>query len=269
MTNGEGNVSLGDDSEISVAFRPGRTNSPISFDRNIKSPTLRDSPKTPTLKINPIIGEINMQNSRRSTSISNILVKSFQPCLKRNGGSSESGEHFRDVQALLLKYRKEALLLSEIHMTSSEFCRVRNQWCTLCALIVALVCSVIDPILQKYADGVQKVFTTVSFAFIGGLNVVFNFLAFQQREEKHKQARDSYLLIVDSVEIALAYSAEEDSDKRYDFNKVLAEVRQIKTAITKNAPTIPPSISTKYESILCPSLLKYELNQEKGADIKK
>ena len=98
------------------------------------------------------------------------------------------------------------------------------------------------------------------------MNVVFNFLAFQQREEKHKQARDSYLQIVDSIEVALAYSHEEGADKKYDFNKVMGEVRQIRTSIVKNAPAIPVYLSHKYEDILAPSLLKYELKVAQKAN---
>lgn len=232
------------------------TNSPIS-DVNIGSPILR---------INPIIedniGPKNSVSLGTPSPIPNVLLKSFQPILKQSN-SSESGEQFKDIQSLLLKYRKESKLLAEIHMLASEFCRTKNQQCTLAALMVALVCSVVDPILQKYADEIQKIFTTVSFAFIGGLNVIFHFLAYQQREEKHKQARDNYLQIVDNIEVALAYSHEEGAEKTYDFTKVLTEVRQIKTSIAKNAPPIPPHISHKYECILAPSLLKYEIKTEK------
>jgi len=230
-------------------------NSPIS-DINISSPVL---------KINPIIGDTGQKISESiGTPIPNVLLKSFQPILKQSN-SSESGEQFKDIQSLLLKYRKESKLLAEIHMLASEFCRTKNQHCTLVALMVALVCSVVDPILQKYADEIQKIFTTVSFAFIGGLNVIFHFLAYQQREEKHKQARDNYLQIVDNIEVALAYSHEENAEKTYDFTKVLTEVRQIKTSIAKNAPPIPPHISHRYECILAPSLLKYEVKQENEA----
>ena len=231
-----------------------KSNSPISFKLD----------QSPLLKLNPTIKNNNLQSST-SPSFSNILVRSFQPKL-RQSNSSDSGEQFKDIQSLLAKYRKESLLLSDIHMMASEYCRCRNQFCTLTALIVSLVCSVVDPILQKYADDVQKIFTTISFAFIGGLNVVFNFLAFQQREEKHKQARDSYLQIVDSIEVALAYSHEEGADKKYDFNKVMGEVRQIRTSIVKNAPAIPVYLSHKYEDILAPSLLKYELKVAQKAN---
>ena len=249
------------DDSVKNNMKINPTNSPIS-NVNIGSPVL---------KINPIIedntGIKNSVSLGTPSPIPNVLLKSFQPILKQSN-SSDSGEQFKDIQSLLMKYRKESKLLAEIHMLAAEFCRTRNQICTLSALMIALLCSVADPILQKYADEIQKIFTTVSFAFIGGLNVIFHFLAYQQREEKHKQARDNYLQIIDSIEVAVAYSHEEDADKKYDFHKVLAEVRQIKTSIAKNSPPIPPHISHKYERILAPSLLKYEVKQEKESEKK-
>uniref|UniRef100_A0A6C0LLV1 SMODS and SLOG-associating 2TM effector domain-containing protein n=1 Tax=viral metagenome TaxID=1070528 RepID=A0A6C0LLV1_9ZZZZ len=188
------------------------------------------------------------------------LIKAFTPeILEKTTKTSDSGEEFKNPKALLNKYRKESSLLAEIHTKSSLYCESRNQFCTLFALTLSLLCSVVDPILQRYAEDIQKIFTTASFALIGGLNVMFNFLAWQQKSEHHKQARDAHRQIVEIVELAFAYSAE----KEYDFNKVLNEIRQIHTNLTKITPPIPGPISLKYEKILSPSLLKSELKELK------
>ena len=232
-----------------------------------RDPHLRTSSCPYKLDIIPNIGGINevdaFSNSEKmvrlkseSPTLPGFLIKSFRPqvCMSI---SSNSAEQFKDIQSLLMKYRREGLLLSEIHSLASAYCRTRNQICTLTALTITLICSVTEPLLKDCA--VSGTFSTVSFAFIGGLNVVFNFLSFQQRTEKHKQSRDSYLAIVDTIEVSLAYSHEEGANAKYDFNKVLNEVRQIKNTITKNAPAIPHTIAKKYETILSPSLLKHEL----------
>ena len=208
---------------------------------------------SPTLTLNnhPIIE--NLKSLSTGPAYSTGVLKSLHPQLIKCT-SSESEEQLKDIHALLLKYRKESLLLSEIHMAASEYCANRNTYCTLIALTVSLLCSCTDPIIEGYFGcSVHKLFTTISFAFIGGLNVVFNFLAFQRREEKHKQTRDSYLQIVDMIEMALVITQEQN------LNKVMSDVKQMRNAILKNSYSIPHCISGKYESILSPSLLKYEL----------
>ena len=229
----------------------------IPFGGNV-TPNIIDSPKLENnnLKVNKIKFSVSSLSPSLST------VKPFNNnVLSSNINTINSSEEFKDPKSLLCKYRKESSLMSEIHNKSSEFCLSKNKFCTLFALTVTLLCSVADPILQKYAEDAQKIFTTASFAFIGGINVMFNFLAWQQKAELHKQARDSHRQIIEKVEMSFAYSAV--SEGPYDFTKALNEISQIHTNLTKIAPPIPPSISEKYETILCPSLLKRELKDKK------
>ena len=195
------------------------------------------------------------------------VIKSFHPqLLTFQSKTSDSGAEFKDPKALMCKYRTESLLLAEIHTKAAQYCDYRNTFCTLFALSVSLLCSVLDPILQRYAEDLQKVFTTASFALIGGLNVMFNFMAFQQRCEHHKQTRDAHRQIVEVVEVSLAYASTNTIGDDYDFTKILGEIRQIHTNLTKISPPIPSSIAQKYEKILCPSLLKRELKEIQKAE---
>ena len=243
----------------------------IPFGGNV-TPILKESHLSST-QLKPLVPPPNNSSRIRfsispspNPSLSPGLVKTFQPQILtkpvKTLNTSDSGEEFKDPRNLLAKYRTESQLLSEIHNKSAEYCSSRNQFCTLFALTISLVCSVVDPILQRYAEDVQKIFTTVSFAFIGGINVMFNFLAYQQKSELHKQARDSHRQIVEMVEVTFAYSNSDESIN-YDFNKVLNEIRQIHTNLTKISPPIPSPIALKYDKILCPSLLKRELKDLK------
>lgn len=168
-----------------------------------------------------------------------------------------SQEDIRDIRVLLIKYKKEAFLMSEIHMLSARYCRNNNQYCTIVALLLSILCSIANPIIIEYSSKqIHELFSSITFAFIGGLNVVFNFIAYQKRMEQHKQVQVYYIQIIDIVEHALAVS----SGVKYDFNKVLSDVRSIRNTIAKNGPPVPNHIAKRYESILVSSLVKHELH---------
>lgn len=188
-------------------------------------------------------------------NIPDIFFKNVQP----ETSITLSQNDFRDIQTLLIKYRKEALLLSEIHMLSSRYCTHYNQICTLTSLILSIMCSVANPIIVEYTSKqMHELFSSITFAFIGGLNVVFNFIAFQQRAERHKQIQEHYVQIIDTIEVALAISNEEGVDTSFDFNKILSDVRVIKNTIAKNSITIPSKIANRYDFIISKSLRKID-----------
>lgn len=206
--------------------------------------------------------------SPKLSSLSPGLFRTFQPKMisktLKTINMSDSENNFKDPKSLLIKYRTESLLLSEIHNKSSEYCFTRNQICMILSLTITLICSIIDIVLQKYKN-TQNFFTTISFIFIGTINVIFNFLAYQQKAELHKQVRDSYCQIVEMIEVTFAYTNSREVIC-YDINRVLGEIRQIHNNLTKITPPIPRHISKKYESILCPSLIKRELKESKNIE---
>jgi hypothetical protein len=177
---------------------------------------------------------------------------------RRYSSYSMNDAEITNMRDLLRSLRTNSRLYAEMHTIASRYCGLWNTRLTVFVLAIALLCSIISPILSMVNADVKDVFTSSAFALIGGLNVIFNFLAFQTREQKHLHVRNDFIHIAELIEIAVACASDPEHDKTYDFNNVLLEVQQIKSKVTQHSQPLPAHILEKYASIAMPNIIRHE-----------
>ena len=148
----------------------------------------------------------------------------------------------RSVRQLLINLHRSARLNADVHYESLKHYESMNLKSNIMLLTISLIASVISPVLDNMKTSVSQIFTSASLTLIGGLGVILNRLGFQTKIEKHRQARESFIEIVDLIEMAMAYANEEEASRKYDFTHVLNEVQQIRHNLNKFAPPISDEV---------------------------
>lgn len=146
-------------------------------------------------------------------------------------------DEIKGIKELLINLHKSSVLNSEIHYQCYKHYEQLNTKANIGLLSISLFASILSPILERYDHESNQLFSTVSLAMIGGLGVILNRLGYQTRIEKHRQVHESFVEIIDLIEIAMAYANEEGAgSSTYDMTHVLNEVRQIRHNLNKFAP---------------------------------
>ena len=150
---------------------------------------------------------------------------------------------------LLLKLKMNAELHYEMHTLAAKHCHKWYIILTTLTLMFSLICAVISPILLQYTAGTTfSAFSSSSFAFIGGTNLVFNNFSYSSRTLKHNIAKDEYSQIVDLLDIALTQRDENPCN----IVPILTEVQLLKKNLIKFTPQLPEFILDKYNEVLLP-----------------
>ena len=147
-------------------------------------------------------------------------------------------EEIRSVRQLLVNLHKSARLNADVHYESIKHYERLNLKANILILVISMSSSIIAPIMDSMAHEQYMMFVSTSYAIIGGLGVILNRLGYQTKMEKHTQARESFIEIVDLIEMTMAYANEEGASQTYDFTHVLNEVQQIRHNLNKFAPPI-------------------------------
>jgi hypothetical protein len=157
------------------------------------------------------------------------------------------------IRDLLIHLRRRHTISAAAHGLAATRSERFHRLFTVAILSISLLAAVGENIIRaatKGDDGVtSNIVNSISFALIGGLTSINNFLGYQAREQKHLHSRDEHTKVIKLIEIAIAYDNTGGGGEEYDFSMVLEEIGQIHESLKQSAIEIPASILKKFDKL--------------------